>query len=86
MVGLGHVVAAGADPLEHEDGAGRRLDRHHHHQHPRGDVEWLEEGGGGDDPSPLHHHHHHHYHHNHHYLRDEDRDTGLKKGDGEIYN
>ena len=71
MVGLGHVVAAGADPLEHEDGAGRRLDRHHHHQHPRGDVEWLEEGGGGDDPSPL---------------RDEDRDAGLKKGDGEIYN
>ena len=71
MVGLGHVVAAGADPLEHEDGAGRRLDCHHHHQHPRGDVEWLEEGGGGDDPGPL---------------RDEDRDAGLKKGDGEIYN
>ena len=50
---LRHVVAAGAEPLEHEDGAGCGLDSHHHHQHPRGEVEGLEEGGGGDDPRPL---------------------------------
>ena len=54
-MGLSHVVAAGAEPLEQEDGAGGRLDSHHHHQHPGGEVERLEEGGGGDDPRPLGH-------------------------------
>ena len=69
VVGLGHVVATGAEPLEQEDGASGRLDSHHHHQHPRGEVERLEEGGGGDDPSPLGH---------------EDRDPSLQERNREI--
>ena len=69
MMGLGHVVPAGAEPLEHEDGARGGLDRHHHHQHPRGEVERLEEGGGGDDPCPL---------------GDEDGDPSLEERDGEV--
>ena len=69
MVGLGHVVAAGTEPLKQKDGAGSGLDSHHHHQHPRGEVEWLEEGGGGDYPRPLGH---------------EDGDSGLQERNGEI--
>ena len=69
MVGLGHVVAAGTEPLKQEDGASCGLDSHHHHQHPWGEVEWLEEGGGGDYPRSLGH---------------EDGDSGLQERNGEI--
>ena len=36
-----HVVAHGAEPLEHVDGEGRRLDGDQCHQHPAARVEWL---------------------------------------------
>ena len=38
VVRLTHVVAAGTEPLKQEDGAGRGLDCHHHHQHPGGEI------------------------------------------------
>ena len=53
LMGLCHVVAAGTEPLKHEDGASCGLHSHHHHQHPRGEVKRLKEGSGGDDPCPL---------------------------------
>ena len=36
-----HIVAHGAEPLEHVDGEGRRLDCDQCHQHPAARVEWL---------------------------------------------
>ena len=38
VVRLAHVVPAGTEPLKQEDGPGGCLDRHHHHQHPGGEV------------------------------------------------
>ena len=38
VVRLAHVVAAGTEPLKQEDGPGRGLDCHHHHQHPGGEI------------------------------------------------
>ena len=50
---LRHIVPTGTEPFEQENGASRGLDRHHHHQHPGGEVERLQEGRRGDDPRPL---------------------------------
>ena len=71
MMRLRHVVTTRAEPLEQEDGAGRRLHRHHHHQHPRREVEGLQEGCRGDDSRPLGH---------------QNGDARLEEGDGEVDN
>ena len=66
---LRHIVPTGTEPFEQENGASRGLDRHHHHQHPGGEVERLQEGRRGDDPRPLGH---------------QDGDARLEEGDGEV--
>ena len=66
---LRHIVPTGTEPFEQEDGASRGLDRHHHHQHPGGEVERLQEGRRGDDPRPLGH---------------QDGDARLEEGDREV--
>ena len=38
VVRLAHVVSAGTEPFKQEDGPGRGLDCHHHHQHPGGEI------------------------------------------------
>ena len=38
VVRLAHVVSAGTEPFKQEDGPGRGLNCHHHHQHPRGEI------------------------------------------------